>query len=139
MATTASKGDKDVWLRVMRSRLLRKEELLKSEEPHWHTMLKDRETSDEDEDGCRRPKLGEGICGRGPPLTVTQNATKRGFHDGAGLCSPGRWTPEMRTIDTLHMVKALKIQLLEILKNFDFKRVVALLACGKVKSCPFPE
>jgi len=64
----------------MRSRLTKKEEL---EEPHWHTLLKDHDTSDEDEDHHVRPKLGEGRIGKGAPLTVSHNGARRGFHDGA--------------------------------------------------------
>ena len=54
-------------------------------------------TSDEDEDGILRPKLGEGNLGKGAPLKTTVFGKRRDFHDGAGLCSPGRWSPELES------------------------------------------
>ena len=48
-------------------------------------------TSDEDSDGQVRPKLGAGHWGRGPPRACGTWLRPRQFHDGGGLCSPGRW------------------------------------------------
>ena len=36
------------------------------------------------------------ILGCGPPLLVKRGPHQRLFCDGAGLCSPGLWPPEMR-------------------------------------------
>ena len=69
----------DFWLRVLRSRLEKKASLKEKEEPHWHTLIKEHDTSEEDEDGVTRPLLGEGVLGRGPPLTTLHNGARRGF------------------------------------------------------------
>jgi hypothetical protein len=53
-------------------------------------------TSDDDEDGVMRPRLGEGICGHGPAAMVVSFGKLRPFHDGAGLCPTGRWLPGKR-------------------------------------------
>ena len=48
------------------------------------------DTSDEDEEGVRRPKLGEGITGVGPSLFTFHLGRRIEFHDGAGPHLPGR-------------------------------------------------
>eukprot|EP00973_Karenia_brevis_P027076 3736543-Karenia_brevis.AAC.1 len=54
------------------------------------------DTSDEDDDGVRRPKRGEKEAGVGPCLMVTGFGKKKPFHDGCGLSSAGRWEPDRR-------------------------------------------
>ena len=46
-------------------------------------------TSDEDEDGIPRPKLGSGRLGWGAAGHISSGVERRPFYDGAGLCSPG--------------------------------------------------
>ena len=58
----------------------------------------DAATSDEDGNGHRRPTVGTGVVGVGAPLSATLGGRRRTFCDGAGLCSPGRWRPECRTL-----------------------------------------
>ena len=55
------------------------------------------DTSEEDQDCEVRPKLGEGVGGRGRPLRADACGKLRDFHDGAGLCTPGRWPPDRGT------------------------------------------
>ena len=40
----------------------------------------------------------KGWIGRGPPRMVEFMGKQRAFHDGGGLCSPGRWRPEDRRL-----------------------------------------
>ena len=80
------------WEAVKEKILLPKQPGEKASE-HWHSLVRDHDTSDGDEDHCSRPKLGAGPLGRGPPLQVRGTDAFRGFHDGASLCSPGRWRP----------------------------------------------
>eukprot|EP00973_Karenia_brevis_P065400 9086722-Karenia_brevis.AAC.1 len=54
------------------------------------------DTTDEDEDGERRVKKGEANGGTGACLMVNSLGKRRTFHDGCGLCSPGRWQPRRR-------------------------------------------
>ena len=97
-------------------------------------------TSDEDEDGVHRPKLGAGIWGNGPPLRVKCAGRARDFHDGAGLCSPLRWPPPYRNIDTSGLSKDLRDGFIKLLDSaIDVKRLLFTLACGKVKNNPFPD
>eukprot|EP00973_Karenia_brevis_P068033 9465306-Karenia_brevis.AAC.1 len=46
-------------------------------------------TSEEDEEGWRRPRRGEEVTGEGRPLAVEAFGKERAFHDGNALCSPG--------------------------------------------------
>lgn len=48
--------DEDFWDKVLATRTMRKENL--QDEPHWHELLRDHPTSDEDEDHVSRPPLG---------------------------------------------------------------------------------
>ena len=48
------------------------------------------DTSDDDSDGEKRPRRGDGMPGLGQPITVKSAGKRRGFVDGCGLCSPGR-------------------------------------------------
>ena len=91
------------------------------------------ETSSEDECGERRALRGSGVLGKGLPLRVTLSGRTKWFSDGAGLCSPGRWRPEDRSLNhnwfrrewLLHGL--FKLQSAE----FDVKKVVCELACGR--------
>jgi hypothetical protein len=72
------------------------------------------ETSDEDEEGVKRPKFGEGLWGVGPPLGA----------QGHG------------------QVKAanLRMRLVRLLcEHCDVKKVVFALACGKFRGSPFGQ
>ena len=135
---TAGEG-KDFWKKVMRLTLSKKTTLSENKERHWHTLVRAHDTSDEDEDGMPRTKLGDGVIGRGPPMTVWQNGSRKGFHDGAGLCSPGRWTPELRRVEKLHIMRALRARLVQIVREMDVKRLVATLACGRARENPFTD
>ena len=44
-------------------------------------------SSDEDDDGVRKPKLGSGLSGHGPPRSACMFGKRKDFAD----CSPGRW------------------------------------------------
>ena len=47
-------------------------------------------TSNEDKNNYRRPKPGAGNLGSGVLLTTRVYGKIKEFHDGAGLCPPGR-------------------------------------------------
>ena len=61
----------------------------------------DEETSEEDEDGYVKPRRGEGRLGRGSPMQSFHNGSERPYVDGCGLCSPTRWLPADRILDTI--------------------------------------
>ena len=63
-------------------------------EPRSFEVAED--SSDEDEDGRVKPQLGDGVWGRGPPLTARMFGKRVPFCDGFGLCSLGRWCPSRR-------------------------------------------
>ena len=48
-----------------------------------------------------QPKKGEGWIGQGAPLRVRQGYKVRDLEDGAGICSPGKWSPEKRRLPAL--------------------------------------
>ena len=100
-------------------------------------------TSDEDEDGVTRPKLGEGIRGTGSPAWVEAFGKWREFHDGGGLCSTGRWPPNQRNVaagkDSDDLGAQLKSLIWKVVGEMNPQKFLATLACGKVKSSPFTE
>ena len=99
-------------------------------------------TSDEDEDGWRRPTLHEVTGNWGPPLEVKWGGKTGQFHDGAGLCSPGRWLPSARPAVTQGTTAEAIVRLLRLTVRElgDPSREVFRLATGKAKASPFaPE
>ena len=95
-------------------------------------------TSEEDEPGIHKPRLGEGRLGEGSPIYLNDGAGQRPFHDGAGLCSPGRWLPEKRARDAI--AQKLHDELMNVLSaTGDLVRLACRLATGSVKECPFSE
>ena len=54
------------------------------------------DTSDEEPDGTIKPKLAAGRYGEGPPMQVHHNGDFKPITDGSGLCSAGRWHPQVR-------------------------------------------
>ena len=102
--------------------------------------LGDRATSDEDEDGHVRPKLGCGNVGTGPPLQVTWAGKVRAFADGNGLCSPGRWLPHQRPGFSWCGFRLMRQQLLDLLGRIPRHDLLCFgLATGKFKQCPFDD
>ena len=76
-------------------------------------------TSSEDEDGVKRPKLGAGNWGTGPPLKVLVRGKVTHFRDGAGLCSPGRWLPKDRTLDRSATAQNIRLKILKIIHKYE--------------------
>ena len=99
-------------------------------------------SSDEDEDGHRKARLGDGVRGHGPPLTSSIMGELRGMCDRFGLCSPGRWPPERRKdskdVSSLRFLEELGGELECLLCRFlDVQQLASSFADGKVVSCPF--
>mgnify|MGYP006114995993 CR=1 FL=1 len=87
-------------------------------------------TSSEDEDGEKRPKLGAGLWGEGPPLKVLVRGKISSFRDGGGLCSPGRWLPEDRQLDKSATAQSVRMRLMQVLtKHEDFGKPPSTLLC----------
>ena len=101
----------------------------------------DEVTSDEDECGQLRVRAGQGVLGAGSPLQILVNGKHKPFADGCGLCSPGRWPPEKRSVMhpwllrewLLHSVSAL------LSKQFDVKKLVCQFAVNMFQVSPFSE
>ena len=109
-------------------------------EPRSFEVAED--SSDEDEDGHVKPQLGDGVWGRGPPLTARMFGKRVPFCDGFGLCSLGRWCPSRRRCaeDTpsLGFAESLGKELLKILvRRVDLVSLAAKLSLGKVSDNPF--
>ena len=106
------------------------------------TIMPNEVTSDEDEDGNPRPPPdGTGLRGKGPPLLTRWGGKPKPFHDGAGLCSPGRCRPEdRRTLpdgSPAAQVRARLLQAVRTLPHVD--RIVFTLATGKAEGSPFSD
>ena len=82
-------------------------------------------TSDVDEDGIVRPKKGEGRVGRGSPMVVTHNGSLRPMTDGCGLCSPCRWLPQHRHVDSIAIKMRRALQELLVNKFGDLGNVAS--------------
>jgi hypothetical protein len=86
--------------------------------------------------------LLSGRTGTGPPLHIKQGGCFRSFHDGSGLCSPGRWKPEMRQ-DHTGLSSAIRTELLALLTSKlgvdGFNKLMYGLACGKFQDNPFEK
>ena len=102
-------------------------------------------TSDEDSEGEQKAKLGEGWWGRGKPMMVHQGANhqEQPLEDGAGLCSPGRWAIKDRNLPQ-EFSDAVLPKMERILEHWGarkyggLKRLVFVMATGKLKDSPFP-
>ena len=97
-------------------------------------------TSEDDEEGVRRPRPGQHPGGQGPPVQAVWAGKRRELHDGAGLCSPGRWPPGRRA-EPGRLARRLREGLLKILLAHirDPHRVVYALACSHFKASPFTD
>jgi hypothetical protein len=63
-------------------------------------------TSEEEADGSKKEKFRAGGWGRGVATSTRRRGRRAVFHDGSGLCSPGRWKPEDRLADPLAELKS---------------------------------
>ena len=85
-----------------------------------------------------RPKRDAGNTGNGSPFLTGPLRRRRPFHDGAGLCSAGRWPPECRVADPTPLAALLRKDLLSLLRgSVDVSKVIAQLACGRCETSPF--
>ena len=101
----------------------------------------DEPTSDEEEPGISRPKYRDHKPGMGPPMQNTWGGKSRDCHDGAGLCSLGRWLPPKRVGPIGEFSYNLKGKIKAIItRHIDNPvKLVCSMACGKISSCPFSD
>eukprot|EP00972_Heterocapsa_arctica_P038229 5628677-Heterocapsa_arctica.AAC.1 len=52
-----------------------------------------------------------------------------------GLCPPGRWPPEARSVDPSGFAKSTRVRLLKILCAVDYWLILAKLAANKGREC----
>ncbi len=99
--------------------------------------------SDTDPDDGASP-AGTGVLGCGPPLRAGLGPHSREIHDGAGLCSPGRWPPERRSPPTAWTIKAFgaalrrEVVALTSSAGLGAEAVFDKLATGGFQDSPFP-
>ena len=99
-------------------------------------------SSDEDEDGFQKPRVGAGLWGHGPPLSSRLLGKHKAFTDGLGLCSPGRWAPQRRMCakerPSLGFAEQLGKEYTKLLnQSLDLRQVALQLAVGKLEKSPF--
>ena len=104
-------------------------------------LPEDQDTSEDDEEGIVRPLAKDFKGGVGPPLASKWGGKSKEIHDGAGLCSPGRWIPGKRRRYVWSKLLPLKHKLLATLHKHvkDVPKLCCLLATGKVVDSPFSE
>ena len=93
-------------------------------------MGPDEPTSDEDAD--RGPKMGSST-------RLEAGVEKCPFHDGAGLCSPGRWLPHKRLADPVSMKLFAYIRNLLASSFPDLPGLACEIAGGRHREGPSPE
>ena len=70
-------------------------------------------------------------------MIIGRGEKAREFHDGAGLCSLGRWPPESRKLPDSRLLSELREDLREYVIPLLGSTLFSRLACGKVNECPF--
>ena len=101
------------------------------------------------EEGAKRALLARSgaVCpGAGPPMQVSYKGEKRSIHDGAGLCSPGRWPVKRRKQAASERARSTIAWFVEA---FDIwlsgvgeeaaKGIFWKMAAGRVEQSPFEE
>lgn len=83
-----------------------------------------------------QPGRGAGWLGVGRPIKVRQGYTIRDLEDGAGLFSPGRWTPSKRRLPDVgklakNLVEAMGLNL------GDWGNIVLRMMAGRMEGDPF--
>ena len=111
------------------------EELLRA--ARLRETVEEPESQSEDEPG--QATRGSGWRGQGPPMMIGRGSKAREMHDGAGLCSPGRWAPEQRRLPENTVLSELRGLLKQHVVRYLGADLFARLACGKVKECSFDE
>ena len=86
-----------------------------------------------------------GWIGRGRPREVTFMGRTAAFHDGGGICSPGRWPPGKRRLPTMGQ-EAVLDGVLGIMRadlvnsmGIDVDRLMMKVVTGNVEKPPFSE
>ncbi len=117
------------------------EELLDAEKQvHYY----DEQDSDTEADEGALP-LGSGVLGRGMPLMVGRGPTARALQDGAGLCSPGRWSPRQRTEVTQKDIVELRLLLRDAIDELldkmgtTARELVERVTSADCQASPFPD
>ena len=121
-------------------------DLKKLNEDKVTDKIEEMPTSDEEQDGSRRPKKGDGWRGSGPPLTFNKKLKRVEVQDGAGHCSPGRWPRETRKLPESPCLQTFRGFLVDALrkweadlgvKGINLRNFVLMIAGGKVLKTPF--
>ena len=93
-----------------------------------------------------RPKRGAGWWGHGPTLRPHKEGIVKSFVDGAGLPSPGRWSPKRRNLPDDEVAKSLKKVLRQGLTDStrslpggSLRTALAVLTAGKCEASPFAK
>lgn len=98
-------------------------------------------SSSEEEEGIKKPLLKNHLPGNGPPMNATWSGKTRELHDGAGLCSPGRWLPQNRKPCKWTQIGTLASKLSRLLEESlgEPAKICFGLACGKFSESPFSQ
>jgi len=99
------------------------------------------DTSDEDEDGHWRPLLRHHLGGSGLPVQARFGDKGRFMHDGAGLCSPGRYLPHQRRNYVWAGIRELQLSLRQLILQElpKYNTLIFHMATGKIVHSPFSE
>jgi hypothetical protein len=99
-------------------------------------------SSEEEEDGRKKPLLKDHLGGFGNPMQASWSGKSRPMHDGGGLCSPGRWLPKLRKKCEWDLTESVGASLLTLLRldlTSSTAKTCLGLACGKFVDSPFSD
>ena len=83
-----------------------------------------------------QPARGDGWIGHGAPIRVRQGYKVRDLEDGAGLCSPGRWSPCRRRLPDTDGLAGDLIRAMDLDIGTWDRNLMSMLA-GKGEKEPF--
>ena len=82
----------------------------------------------------------------GPPIQVSYKGETRALHDGAGLCSPGRWPVDRRRLPVTEREKSTVAWFEDAFETWlkevgveEAKQIFWSMAAGRVKQSPFEK
>ena len=70
-------------------------------------------------------------------MMIRRGTKAREMHDGAGLCSSGRWAPEQRTLPDNEVLREFRHLLQQHVVPYLDSDLFARLTFGKIKENPF--
>ena len=86
--------------------------------------------------GALQPTKGAGWWGKGLPIRATHGHQKRDLEDGAGICSPGRWSPKRRRLPDTDNLSSSLVEAMK-LDAETWDGLIWKMLAGRMEADPF--